>query len=174
MPNITRGGSTGRVLGYLVGKGRSGEHVNPHVVAGRAWAVFEKGARTLSNRAGDVRDLAAFIDGPMNEALADGRLARPPTRAAKEQEGEKAVERAVHVWHCSLALHPEEPAVGDERWSAIATRYMQLMRLEPADGGPACRWVAIHHGPAKGGNDHIHIVANVVGEDGRRWGEHND
>jgi hypothetical protein len=174
MPNITRGGSTGGVLAYLIGKGRSGEHVNPHLVAGRAWAMFEKGGRTLVNRKGDARDLAAFIDGPMNEALVDGRLRRPPTRAVKDEGSAKAVERAVHVWHCSLALHPEEPAVGDPKWGAIASRFMALMELEPADGGPACRWVAIHHGPAKGGGDHIHIVANVVGEDGRRWGEHND
>jgi hypothetical protein len=34
--------------------------------------------------------------------------------------------------------------------------------------------VAIHHGEAKGGYDHIHIVANVIAEDGRRWNEHND
>ena len=43
MPNITRGGSTDRVLAYIIGKGRSGEHVNPHLVAGRAWAMFAKG-----------------------------------------------------------------------------------------------------------------------------------
>jgi hypothetical protein len=123
MPNITRGGSTGGVLAYLVGKGRSGEHVNPHLVAERAWAMFEKGWRTLVNRKGDARDLAVFIDGPMNEALLDGRLRKPPTRAVKDEEGsEKVVERAVHVWHCSLALHPEEPAVGDPKWGAIASR----------------------------------------------------
>jgi hypothetical protein len=51
---------------------------------------------------------------------------------------------------------------------------MQLMELEPTDGAPTCRWVAVHHGHAKGGNDHIHIVANVIAEDGRRWSEHND
>jgi hypothetical protein len=174
MPNITRGGSTDRVLAYLIGKGRSGEHVNPHLVVGRAWAMFEKGGgRTLSNRGGDARELAAFIDGPMNEALVDGRLRKPPTRSVTDQDG-KVVERSVHVWHCSLALHPEEPELGDERWGEIASRYMALMGLEPADDEPACRWVAVHHGKAKGGNDHIHIVANVIAEDGRRWNEHND
>ena len=132
-----------------------------------------EGRADLSIRKRDARDLAAFIDAPMNEALADGRLRKPPTRSVKDQRG-KLEERAVHVWHCSLALHPDDPALGDERWGAIAKRYMQLMELEPADGEPACRWVAIHHGPAKGGNDHIHIVANVIAEHGRRWNEHND
>ena len=174
MPNITRGGSTDRVLAYLIGKGRSGEHVNPHLVAGRAWAMFAKGGgRTLRNRGGDARELAAFIDGPMNEALVDGRLRKPPARSVTEENG-KVVERPVHVWHCSLALHPKEPELGDERWGEIATRYMQLMDLEPVDGGPACRWVAVHHGKSKGGGDHIHIVCNVIAEDGRRWNEHND
>ncbi len=111
MPNITRGGSTGRVLAYIIGKGRSGEHVNPHLVAGRAWAMFQKGGRTHSNRTGDARDLAAFIDAPMHEALLDGRLRKPPTRSVKE-DGGKAVEGPVHVWHCSLALHPDEPTLG--------------------------------------------------------------
>ena len=174
MPNITRGGNTAGVLAYLIGKGRSGEHVNPHLVAGRAWAMFDKGGRTLSIREGDASDLAAFIDAPMNEALADGRLRKPPTHAIKDQDGQTVDRRAVHVWHCSLALHPDEQAVGDERWGAIARRYTELMELEPAGGGPACRWVAIHHGEAKGGYDHIHIVANVIAEDGRRWNEHND
>jgi hypothetical protein len=94
-------------------------------------------------------------------------------RSVKDHDG-TVEERPVHVWHCSLALHPDEPAAGDERWGAIASRYMQLMELEPTDGAPTCRWVAVHHGHAKGGNDHIHIVANVIAEDGRRWSEHND
>jgi hypothetical protein len=174
MPNITRGGSTGRVLAYVIGKGRSGEHVNPHLVAGRAWPMFEKGGRTLSIAEGDATELAAFIDRPMNEALGDGRLRKPPTHAVKDQIGAPTGRRAVHVWHCSLALHPDEPAVGDERWAAIASRYVQLMEIEPPGNAPACRWVAIHHGEAKGGYDHIHIVANVIAEHGRRWNEHND
>ena len=174
MPNITRGGRTGGVLAYIIGKGRSGEHVNPHLVAGRAWAMFEKGGRTLSVSRGDAADLAAFIDRPMNEALADRRLRKPPTHAIRDQDGQPAGRRAVHVWHCSLALHPDEAAVGDERWRAIAGRFVHLMGLEPTDSQAACRWVAIHHGQAKGGYDHIHIVANVIAEDGRRWNEHND
>jgi len=94
MPNITRGGSTGRVLAYIIGKGRSGEHVNPHLVAGRAWPMFEKGGRTLSVAKGDATELAAFIDRPMNEELGDGRLRKPPTHAVKDQIGAPAGRRA--------------------------------------------------------------------------------
>ena len=32
------------------------------------------------------------------------------------------------------------------------------------------RWVAVHHGKSTAGNDHIHLVANLVREDGgKHW-----
>ena len=30
------------------------------------------------------------------------------------------------------------------------------------------RWIAVHHGASANGNDHIHLVANLVREDGRK------
>jgi hypothetical protein len=38
------------------------------------------------------------------------------------------------------------------------------------DGGKApARWVAVRHGLSKNGNDHIHIVASMVRDDGTKW-----
>jgi hypothetical protein len=36
-----------------------------------------------------------------------------------------------------------------------------------AEGGGGCRWVAVHHGPSAAGNDHVHLVVNLVCGDGR-------
>lgn len=33
----------------------------------------------------------------------------------------------------------------------------------------AARWVAVHHGTSAGGNDHVHIAASMVRQDGTRW-----
>ncbi|WP_297909101.1 relaxase/mobilization nuclease domain-containing protein [uncultured Actinomyces sp.] len=76
---------------------------------------------------------------------------------------------ANHVWHCSLSLSPEEAALGDEVWGRIASDFMDEMGFTGSDGKAPCRWVAIHHGSAKNGGDHIHIAANIVREDGTKW-----
>ena len=41
-------------------------------------------------------------------------------------------------------------------------------------GKAPCRWVAIHHGTSKAGNDHIHLAVSMVREDGTRWSQHKD
>ncbi len=30
------------------------------------------------------------------------------------------------------------------------------------------RWIAVHHGDSAGGNDHVHLVANLINDDGRK------
>ena len=84
-------------------------------------AVIERRA-DRSNRAGDARTQRDSLGGAMNEALANARLRRPPTLAVR-------IRTAVRWTRgCSgaalLALHPNEPAVDDERSRAIASRYM--------------------------------------------------
>jgi hypothetical protein len=73
------------------------------------------------------------------------------------------------VWHCSLSLAPGEGPIGDERWREIATQFADAMGLTEACGKAPVRWVAVHHGPSKGGLDHVHIAASMVREDGTRW-----
>lgn len=79
-----------------------------------------------------------------------------------------------HIWHCSLSLKPEEAAQGDERWRMIANDFMDEMGFTGKDGKAPCRWVAVHHGASKAGGDHIHIMANIVREDGTRWNRWQD
>lgn len=168
IPNIVTGGDTGGLMRYLVGPGRANEHENPHVIAGsrdivRKWGEWE----TISVSQAD--ELATRLDAYMHETgtFPTGKARRfNPATGAVEWNGEI---EATHVWHCSLSLSPEEAALRDEVWGRIAADFMSEMGFTGSDGQAPCRWVAIHHGSAKNGGDHIHIAANVVREDGTKW-----
>lgn len=168
IPNIVTGGDTGGLMRYLVGPGRANEHENPHVIAGsrdimRKWGEWE----TISVSQAD--EIATRLDAYMHETgtFPTGKARRfNPATGAVEWNGEI---EATHVWHCSLSLSPEEAALGDEVWGRIAADFMSEMGFTGSDGKAPCRWVAIHHGSAKNGGDHIHIAANVVREDGTKW-----
>lgn len=168
IPNIVTGGDTGGLMRYLVGPGRANEHENPHVIAGsrdimRKWGDWE----TISVSQAD--ELATRLDAYMHETgtFPTGKARRfNPATGAVEWNGEI---EATHVWHCSLSLSPEEAALGDEVWGRIASDFMSEMGFTGTDGKAPCRWVAIHHGSAKNGGDHIHIAANIVREDGTKW-----
>lgn len=168
IPNIVTGGDTGGLMRYLVGPGRANEHENPHVIAGsrdivRKWGEWE----TISVSQAD--ELATRLDAYMHETgtFPTGKARRfNPATGAVEWNGEI---EATHVWHCSLSLSPEEAALRDEVWGRIAADFMSEMGFTGSDGKAPCRWVAIHHGSAKNGGDHIHIAANVVREDGTKW-----
>jgi len=32
------------------------------------------------------------------------------------------------------------------------------------DSAASVRWIAVHHGDSAGGNDHVHLVANLINE----------
>jgi len=168
IPNIVAGGDTGGLMRYLVGPGRANEHENPHVIAGsrdivRKWGDWE----TIS--VSQASEIATRLDAYMHETgtFPTGKARRfNPATGAVEWNGEI---EANHVWHCSLSLSPEEAALGDEVWGRIASDFMSEMGFSGTDGKAPCRWVAIHHGSAKNGGDHIHIAATIVREDGTKW-----
>ncbi len=67
------------------------------------------------------------------------------------------------VWHCPVRAAPEDPILTDDQWADIAHRIVAAAGIAP-DGDPeACRWVAVRHA-----DDHIHIAATLVRQDGRR------
>lgn len=168
IPNIVTGGDTGGLMRYLVGPGRANEHENPHVIAGsrdivRKWGDWE----TIS--VSQASEIATRLDAYMHETgtFPTGKTRRfNPATGQVEWTGEI---EATHVWHCSLSLSPEEAALGDEVWGRIASDFMSEMGFTGTDGKAPCRWVAIHHGSAKNGGDHIHIAATIVREDGTKW-----
>lgn len=173
MPNITRGGNTKGLVRYLFGPGRANEHVNPHIVAGSFDIAHEDfyGGRMLSSD--EQLDVAEMLDLDMDE----NGVAVWGTQTTWDYEKNAMVSRGrgrVHVWHCSLTLHPDEPARSDEQWAMIARDFMDEMEFSEASGRSPARWIAVRHGTNKGGGDHIHIVANIVREDGTKVNMWND
>jgi len=146
MPNVVRGDRMGGLLTYLVGEGRHNEHTDQHLVAGDGALMAWHGDAELDRDA----------------ALAIARhLDQPRTAFDTEVPGG-------HVWHCSLSLRPGTE-LSDETWGAIAGRFVSKMGFDDQDGTrAACRWVAVRHGLSQGGNDHVHLVVNLVREEGPR------
>ncbi|MBY5163283.1 relaxase/mobilization nuclease domain-containing protein [Salsipaludibacter albus] len=66
-----------------------------------------------------------------------------------------------HVWHCAMRAAPEDRQLTDDEWAQIATDVAARVGLDAGDGTAACPWVAIRHA-----DDHIHIAAVLVHEDG--------
>src|ERR1022692_3315463 len=68
------------------------------------------------------------------------------------------------VWHCSMRAAPDDKMLSDDEWAQIACDVMHRTSLAPyGEEDDAVRWVAIRHG-----DDHIHLVAMLARQDGRR------
>ncbi|MDX3526297.1 relaxase/mobilization nuclease domain-containing protein [Streptomyces sp. ID05-39B] len=141
-----RGTRTIGLLYYLYGPGTHEEHVDPHLVAAWDSLAPDPGRDPQATHT----ELQKLLDQPV-EALA------PSRRLAK------------HVWHLSVRAAPEDPVLSDEQWGEIARRMVAATGIAPDGDAAACRWAAIRHA-----DDHIHIIATLVREDGRRPRLNND
>ncbi|MEU3072269.1 relaxase/mobilization nuclease domain-containing protein [Streptomyces laurentii] len=135
--------ATRRLIGYLYGPGRANEHTDPHLVA--SWNGFAPDPGRSPHRSPkSVEDqLAAQLDQPV------------------KMLGDKAP--ATTVWHCPVRAAPEDPILTDAQWADIARRIVAAAGIAPEGDEEACRWVAVRHA-----DDHIHIAATLVRQDGRR------
>ncbi|MFE2282819.1 relaxase/mobilization nuclease domain-containing protein [Streptomyces sp. NPDC059443] len=133
------------LIHYLYGPGTHEEHTDPHLVA--AWDPFapDPGRDPDATYA----DLQRLLDQPVQALTASRRPAE-------------------HVWHLSVRAAPEDPTLSDEQWGDIARRMVSATGIDPGDGA-GCRWAAVRHA-----DDHIHIIATTVREDGRRPRRHNE
>ncbi|MEE2570760.1 relaxase/mobilization nuclease domain-containing protein [Pseudarthrobacter sp. J64] len=152
IPNITKGDRMAGLLVYLAGPGRSNEHTDPHLVTGSAPLMAWHNDDELN------RDAALSIAHQLDQA--------------KNVLGVDV--KGGHVWHCSLSLRAEEGDLTDQKWAEIANEFMEEMGFTEASGKAPVSWVAIRHGHSKAGNDHIHIAASMVREDGTKWSSHLD
>ncbi|MEU2133640.1 relaxase/mobilization nuclease domain-containing protein [Streptomyces sp. NPDC018352] len=144
IPQIHKQGSdTLGLLYYLYGKGTHEEHVDPHLVASFDGMSPDPGRDATATK----KDLGQLLDQPLHLLTADQR----PDK---------------HVWHCSVRAAPDDPILTDEQWAEIARRIVAATGIDPRDGA-GCRWAAVRHA-----DDHIHIVATLVREDGRRPNHH--
>ncbi|MFF3613087.1 relaxase/mobilization nuclease domain-containing protein [Streptomyces sp. NPDC002580] len=144
IPRVHKQGSnTLGLLHYLYGKGTREEHIDPHLVASFDSMAPDPG-RDPSVTKTDLRHL---LDQTLSLLNSDQR----PDK---------------HVWHCSVRAAPDDPFLSDEQWGDIARRMVAATGIDPGDGA-GCRWAAVRHA-----DDHIHIVATLVREDGRRPDHH--
>ncbi|MFI2634360.1 relaxase/mobilization nuclease domain-containing protein [Streptomyces collinus] len=144
IPRIHQQGSnTLGLLHYLYGKGTHEEHIDPHLVASFDGMAPDPGRDPSVTK----KDLQHLLDQPLSLLDAD-------------QLPDK------HVWHCSVRAAPDDPILSDEQWGDIARRTVAATGIDPGDGA-GCRWAAVRHA-----DDHIHIIATLVREDGRRPDHH--
>ncbi|WP_328971561.1 relaxase/mobilization nuclease domain-containing protein [Streptomyces goshikiensis] len=141
-----RGTRTIGLLYYLYGPGTHEEHIDPHLVAAWDSLAPDPGRDPEATH----QALQQLLDLPVDSVAPSRRPAR-------------------HVWHLSVRAAPEDPVLSDEQWADIARRMVSATGIAPEDGRPGCRWAAVRHA-----DDHIHIVATLVREDGRKPRLHND
>jgi hypothetical protein len=159
---LPRGRDVGGLLRYLFREGRAGErglaadHNAPRLIA--AWdsdlTRLEPGETVAGRR--DVRALAAALSAPVRAANVD-----PATKP---------------VYHLAIAA-AKDPRTGkmldkhlsDGQWADIAVEYLHQLGLAPRGDEQAVRWVAVRHA-----DDHVHVVATLARQDGRRVFPRND
>ncbi|MFD9486188.1 relaxase/mobilization nuclease domain-containing protein [Streptomyces sp. NPDC059991] len=147
IPSIhKRGSQTIGLIRYLYGPGTHEDHTDPHLVAAFDPLTPDPGR----DPGATYKQLQRLLDQPVN-ALPKGR--RP----------------GQHVWHLSIRAAPEDPVLSDEDWAAIARRALAATGIAPTGDEAACRWAAVRHA-----EDHIHIIATLVRDDGRRPRLHNE
>ncbi|MGW0702120.1 relaxase/mobilization nuclease domain-containing protein [Streptomyces sp. NPDC002867] len=147
IPSIhKRGSETIGLIRYLYGPGSHEEHTDPHLVDAFDPLTPDPGRDPQAT----YGQLQRLLDQPVN-ALPAGR--RPKK----------------HVWHLSVRASPEDPVLPDEDWAAIARRMVAATGIAADGDDAACRWAAVRHA-----DDHIHIIATLVRDDGRRPRLHNE
>ncbi|WP_405643964.1 relaxase/mobilization nuclease domain-containing protein [Streptomyces uncialis] len=144
IPSIHKQGtSTAGLIAYLYGPGRSEEHTDPHLVASFDGLAPDPGRDPNATE----KDLQQLLDEPLCLRTTD-------TRPDK------------HVWHASVRAAPGDRTLTDAEWADIANRVIAATGIDPGDGA-GCRWAAIRHA-----DDHIHLIATLVREDGRKPDHH--
>jgi hypothetical protein len=147
---------------YLFGPGSSREHTDQRVIAADPVLGVADGTRL-----DHVRDAARIY--ALGRDLDSHRI----LLGAEPASG--------WVRHCAISLPPEEAGrLNDGQWADLARTAVGRLGFEAGpgtspvagsdrgrDAGRApCRWIAVHHGLSVGGNDHIHLMVNLVREDG--------
>ncbi|CAM5375647.1 Mobilization protein OS=Streptomyces fumanus OX=67302 GN=GCM10018772_70140 PE=4 SV=1 [Streptomyces fumanus] len=136
---LDEGSDTYGLLHYLYGPGRRDEHTDPHMVA--AWDPYVDDPGRSSDMT--ISDLALLLDAPVFAM----RGKRPK----------------LHVYHVAVRNAPEDRILSDAEWAEVAREMMHAAGIAEHNDDEACRWVAVRHA-----DDHIHLVATKVREDGRQ------
>ncbi|MEY9955313.1 mobilization protein [Streptacidiphilus sp. MAP5-52] len=147
VPDVSTGDRSRGLLSYLYGPGRRNEHTDPHIVAAFAMpGLVDPGRVPLDQHQAALAELAHYLDQPVK--LREQRL------------GKKVPQ---HVWHCPVRTAPGDRYLTDQEWAVVARRIVHATGIAEHGDDAACRWIAVRHA-----EDHIHIMATSVREDGRR------
>ncbi|MFF0659458.1 relaxase [Micromonospora tulbaghiae] len=147
-----RGSRVGGLLRYLWGPGKAEEHTNPRLVA--AWdgagSLTDLEPKVVTTGKRDFRALTALLEQPVRAGY------RPPKK---------------FVWHASMRLAPEDRhrTISDSTWANMAVQMLTEVGIATAGTDAGLRWIAMRHA-----DDHVHIVATLVREDGRTNWVRND
>ncbi|MBB6347226.1 hypothetical protein FHU36_003771 [Nonomuraea muscovyensis] len=74
-----------------------------------------------------------------------------------------------HVWHCTVLTARHDRVLTDTTWAQIAARLLDAAGIAPFGDLFACRWIALRHA-----RDHIHLIATLARQDGRRPNLHGN
>ncbi|MFC5252994.1 relaxase/mobilization nuclease domain-containing protein [Streptomyces nigrescens] len=141
-----RGKRTIGILFYLYGPGKAEEHTDPHLVASWDLCAPDPGRDDTAT----LKQLQQLLDQPVENV-------------------DQAERPEKHVWHLSVRNGPDDRILSEEEWGDVARRMVAAAGIDDPEEGAGCRWVAVRHA-----DDHIHIVATVVREDGYRPRLNND
>jgi len=155
---VLRGSDAAGLLRYLYGPGRANEHLRPRLVAG--WddpRLLEPAVRADGRP--DLRLLADQLNAPLVAAglgPSDRAVYHLVVAAAKADAGR--------------GLAADRPLT-DAEFAQISTDLMVRTGLAQP-GGAGVRWVAVRHDTP--GAEHVHVVATLASESGRRVWPRND
>ncbi|XAS78309.1 hypothetical protein V3G39_17925 (plasmid) [Dermatophilaceae bacterium Sec6.4] len=155
------------LMRYGFGKGTHNEHTNPHLVAGSPGLLAEWGG-PLS--VADAAQLGRVVEASWRSKYAEelamaGAGPRGGPQGAVTGVG-STPPAAGHVFHAAMSIHADDPALTDAQWQMVASEFVEGMGFTAGGPGVGCTWVAFHHGTSGNGNDHIHVVVNLVNEGG--------
>ncbi|WP_436757939.1 relaxase/mobilization nuclease domain-containing protein [Streptosporangium sp. V21-05] len=149
-----RGSSPAGLVRYLFGPGSSGEHTDQRIIAADVTLGLAEGTR-----------LDHVADADVIYALGRDMDSHRILLGVTPPNG--------WVWHCAISLPPGEE-LADAQWAEVAHEAIARMGFDAADGRAPCRWIAVHHGRSVGGNEHLHLMVNLVREDGKVAATWND
>ena len=163
---LPRGSAVKGLLYYLFTEGLAGEkglesdHLNARVVA--CWDGHPQDLEPPVGPTG-ARDFTALAS----------RLEEPVALLGYTREELRTIKP---VYHLAIAAAkdpqtgaPVDRTLTDEQWADIAQEYMDRIGLARRDDELGVRWVAIRHA-----EDHVHVVATLARQDGRRPRLDND
>jgi len=136
-----RGDRMRGLVEYLFGPGKRNEHTHQRIVA-----AYDD-------------ELVGAHPGEFDRARVAAELDYPRRWFAPETTSE-------FVYHVSISNPVEDRDLTDAEWAQVAETAAERLGFGAPHSPRGVRWVAVHHGKSAAGNDHIHLVANMVREDG--------